>query len=237
MAMHKLVKDLHNDNLLDLVPIDFGGGCSLSKADLMSFLIAKFNIKESIDIGVYRGRSLIPQANAHKKKTQGIVYGIDPYVNELVKENDNKESKKAIDAFIAQNDFGKIFKDVQKLLSTTGLASNSKLIRKTSGDAASYFVKNNIRPRLIHIDGNHDTKIVIEDVHTYADILGQNGFIVMDDVSWNSVKPALDLLHALDFQLVFCRVDNMNDYSVFTNIKSTRLNQKISSYLFSFGQY
>ena len=181
---------MNNEKLLKMVPIDFGGGCSLSKADLMFGLIKKYSIKESIDIGVYRGRSLLPQALAHKLHTGGIVYGVDPYDNDLVGENDNAELKEQIADFIKNNDFDKIYIDVIKLLDDTGLSKNATIVRKTSSDAIEYFQNNQLRPRLIHIDGNHDTAIVMEDVSNYLKILGENGFIVMDDVSWSSVKPA-----------------------------------------------
>ena len=227
-----------NESLLDLVPIDFGGGSGLSKANIMYYLIKKFRIKASIDIGVYRGRSLLPQANAHKNHTNGVVYGVDPYDNELVREKDNKELKEKIDKFIQENDFEDIYKQVRKLLKKTHLDTNAKILRSTSADAVKYFEKNSIHPRLIHIDGNHDTALVMDDVRQYSRILGENGFIVVDDISWSSVKPAVDFLNnSSDYRLLFCKVSSWNDYAVYTNIKSARKNKKLVSSLYDFGQY
>jgi predicted O-methyltransferase YrrM len=87
-------------------------------------------------------------------------------------------------------------------------------VRKTSAEAAAYFAKKSITFDLIHIDGNHDTALVMQDVENYLPLLKQEGFIVMDDVSWESVKPAYDQV-AGRLSRIFQRVDTMNDYAVF----------------------
>lgn len=228
---------MDNKQLLELVPIDFGGGCSLSKADLLSYLIINDKINNSIDIGVYRGRSLLPQANAHKHKSRGVVYGVDPYDNELVKEKDNKELKKQINKFVQENDFQKIYDDVCALVRKTGLSDNVNIIRKTSKEALAYFISNAIHPGLIHIDGNHDRDIVLNDVKGYSAILEDGGYIIMDDVSWSSVKPSVDWLEDNNFVQLYCRVNSMNDYAVFTKNKSYKKMAKITSKLFKYSQY
>ena len=43
---------------LNRISIDFGGGCNLHKAPVMAWLIKQFGLTTSLDIGVYRGRSL-----------------------------------------------------------------------------------------------------------------------------------------------------------------------------------
>lgn len=225
------------NELLDNIPVDFGGGSGLSKGLLMYYLIKRFGITESIDIGVYRGRSLVPQALAHKEHTGGVVYGIDPYDNALVMEKDNAALINQVKKFLKENDFGKIYQDVKKFLKKNELDKHSVLVRKSSFEAVSYFKKNKLSPRLIHIDGNHDTDIVVNDALSYSEILGKNGFIVMDDVSWTSVKPATDILQRNpDLTLVFCIVNSANDYAVFSNIKSEKKNRKLAAQLLTFGQ-
>lgn len=223
--------------ILDKIPIDFGGGSGLSKGELMYHLIKKFRITESVDIGVYRGRSLVPQAMAQKQHTGGIAYGVDPYDNALVIEKDNAEIRNQVIEFLKDNEFGEIYKSVKKFLKTNGLDDNARLVRKTSHDAVSYFKTNGIAPRLIHIDGNHDTDLVVQDVNDYCEILGENGFIIMDDISWTSVKPATDILQRNpNLSLVFSIVNSSNDYAVFSNIKSEKKNRKLAADLFTFGQ-
>ena len=206
-------------DLLKQIPIDFGGGCSVSKAYVMAYLIRRFGMKTSLDIGVYRGRSLMPQALAHKLYTGGTAYGVDPWSAEQAKENDNVKLKEKIDQFLVETDFEAIYREVDRLRKTQGFENHCQLVRETSMDAARYFGKKNITFDLIHIDGNHDTAPVLKDVELYLPLLNPEGFIVMDDVSWESVKPAYNQV-ADRLSRVFQRVDAMNDYAVFWNTTS-----------------
>jgi hypothetical protein len=203
-------------NLLQEIPIDFGGGCSVSKAYVMAYLIRRFGMQATLDIGVYRGRSLMPQALAHKLFTGGTAFGVDPWSTELAKEKDNVKLKEKIDQFLDATDFEAIYQDVDRMRKAKGFENNCQLVRKTSLEAASYFAGENIKFDLIHIDGNHDTAPVLQDVALYLPLLKPEGFIVMDDVSWESVKPAYDQV-ASRLTRVFQRVDAGNDYAVFWN--------------------
>jgi glycosyltransferase involved in cell wall biosynthesis len=44
---------------------------------------------------------------------------------------------------------------------------------------------------MIHVDGNHDTNNVMQDVRDYIPLLRLGGICVIDDINWDSVKPAL----------------------------------------------
>jgi predicted O-methyltransferase YrrM len=56
---------------------------------------------------------------------------------------------------------------------------------------------------------------VLRDVELYLPLLRPGGFVVMDDVSWDSVKPALKEV-ASHARLLLFRVaaDGMDDYAV-----------------------
>lgn len=222
MLIKREREDLYKDlqNLMGRIRVDFGGGCGLDKAFIMAWLIATYKMKNTIDIGVYRGRSLFPQALVHKTYTGGKVFGVDPWTNEDAKENGNPELKKMIDEFVDSNDFELIFKEVEKFNIENKLEDNCKLVRLKSEDAAKLFFEKGIRFDLIHIDGNHDTDFVINDVRLYLPLLNKNGFIIMDDISWDSVKPALKVLEK-KLSVVTVRTDGENDYSVFWNNHSS----------------
>jgi hypothetical protein len=56
---------------------------------------------------------------------------------------------------------------------------------------------------MLHVDGNHDTKHVLEDVDLYLPLVRNGGFVVIDDIDWDSVKPVFDQLkekHELVFE-------------------------------------
>lgn len=216
--------------MLDQIPIDFGGGCSLSKAAVMAELIRSERITRSIDIGIYRGRSFFPQAQAHKS-TGGKVIGVDPYSNSDAEENDHAESDK-INEFVASTDFEAIFNDVDSLRHRLGVTDQSEILRMRSHEASTVLKG---KFGLIHIDGNHDTSAVLQDVEDYLPLLAPGGFIVMDDISWPSVKPAVDLVSG-QFALIFARVDSLNDYAVFWDGKSRRKKNRLRVRVAEFGE-
>lgn len=173
---------------------DFGGGSSLNKVNLMAALTFCFDIDVTLDIGVYRGKSLFPQALAHKFKKQGIVLGIDPYSNSHAVQTDRKDIEKQLFEFAQNTNFEEIYNTVQKLISQQELTKFAKIIRLPSDDAVSYVAENFLNVGLIHIDGNHDTKHVMNDVLNYSPLIKSKGFIVLDDASWSSVVPAYNYL-------------------------------------------
>jgi hypothetical protein len=200
--------------LLDEIPIDFGGGCSADKAYMMGYLIRRFGMKTTVDIGVYRGRSFFPQALAHSMYTRGMVYGVDPYDAAEALEQQNEPLKERIRDFVEETDFQALYAEVVSRREQLSLSGHSILLRKTAADAIHYFKEHDVRFDLIHIDGNHDTEKVMEDVRLYLPRLRRKGFVIMDDISWESVKPALSLLEKRTFK-VFQRVGPGDDYAIY----------------------
>jgi hypothetical protein len=215
-------KGLHSDiaAALDKIPIDLLGGCSLSKAYMLAWLIGRYGLKETVDIGVYRGRSLFPQALAHRRFTEGVVYGVDPWSAAEAREKDislqDEKDEEAINRFIDQVDWQTVYYEVESMKNDSHYEKHCVLLRKTSADAVAYFQDNGISFDMVHVDGNHDTEKVIEDVRLYLPHLRDNGFLILDDVSFKSVQPAYDELNA-NTTLVFERIDQdrANDYAVF----------------------
>ena len=205
--------------ILSDIPIDFGGGCSVEKAYLMSALITHHDLKTSLDIGVYKGRSFFPQALAHKQFSGGIVYAVDPWTSDEAREYDNVLLYEKINDFIDQTNFDSIYQDVVRQREQLNLQNHSQILRTRSDKAIDFFQENNIYFDLIHIDGNHDTNIVNKDVDLYLKLLSKNGFIVLDDISWDSIKPAYERL-LNQMYLIFEKQDKFNDYAVFCQKKS-----------------
>ena len=124
------IKEIHSQ-----IPQDFGGGCSHQKALLMGLVISEFKLKNTADIGVYRGRSLFPQAIAQKLHTNGLVYGIDPYSNEAAVQNDRPDLQAQLDEFIIITDFQKLYDDVSTIIKKNNYQNNCVLVRKKSSQA------------------------------------------------------------------------------------------------------
>jgi hypothetical protein len=209
----------HVSKILEDIQIDFGGGCSVSKGYLMAWLIRKYQIDYSVDIGVYRGRSLLPQAIAHREYTGGTAYGVDPWRNSAARENDNLALREAIDKFVSTTNFPSIYEEVDALIRVLNLDQNCTLMRAMSCEAIGYFESKGITFGLIHIDGNHDSERVMEDVSLYLRRLSRGGFLVIDDVSWDSVKPAYAVA-SKRLCRIYQRSDKWNDYAVFWDAPS-----------------
>jgi len=174
------------------IKTDFGGGSPVPKTFLMSYLIQNQNLKSYIEIGVYRGKSLFSSSYSIYKNN-GKSYGIDPYMLENAKEKDVEENLiNKIDDFLENTDFETLYRDVLAYKEKCGYGESIKIIREPSYDAIDYFIKNDIKADMIHIDGNHDTKFVNLDFTKYYDILEEGGFYVFDDINWDSVRTVYD---------------------------------------------
>jgi hypothetical protein len=179
------------EECLRQIPTDFGGGCTIEKALIMADYIVSEHITYSIEVGVYRGRSFFPQALAHKF-TGGRIIGIDPYRKDTAREKDvSLEMRAEIDKFIDSWDIVGSYIAVLEKISDLKLGNNATIFRETSEGSFQY-IPNGIG--MIHIDGNHDTDFVINDITNYFGKIKHNGIVIMDDTDWASVRGCLHLL-------------------------------------------
>jgi len=217
--MNELRREI--DRMLSEIPITYGGGCSVDKAYAMAWMIRRYQLRTTLDIGVYMGRSLFPQAIAHRRCTGGVAYGVDPWAAAAAEQRDMPEYKELLERFVRETDFEAVYGEVERLRNKWSLEKHCVLIRETSEAAAQYFAERDIEFDLIHIDGNHDTKMVSRDVELYVPRLREGGFLFMDDVTWPSVRPAYERVCA-SLQHVYERVKRSrgDDYAVFRRSRS-----------------
>jgi hypothetical protein len=67
------------DRLSSTLPVDEGGGSNLLKVMVLADLIVAFDLRQAVEIGVYRDRLLLPLAMVMAALGRGKVVGIDPY--------------------------------------------------------------------------------------------------------------------------------------------------------------
>jgi len=116
--------------------------------------------------------------------------------------------------FLGKTDFNEIGREIARYNFEEGFNNHCVLIEKKSEDATSQFNDKNIVFDLIHIDGNHDTEMVMKDVDLYLPLLTEKDFVFMDDISWDSVKPAFDAVSS-KCSLLYKKRDPENDYAIF----------------------
>jgi hypothetical protein len=201
----------------------------LPKAYALAWLIREARTRASVDIGVYRGRSLVPQAVVHREATGGVAYGVDPYSKSEAIQNDREDLRERLHDFVACTDFDAIHDEVLRLRATLGLERHCVLLRKTSAEAAREFAGSGMRFGLVHVDGNHDAARVLEDVRLYFPLLERDGFLVMDDVSWESVRPGVEWMSERARTLFHVATPSINevDYAVFWNGRSVSRAEKL----------
>jgi hypothetical protein len=199
--------------ILSEVPIDFGGGCSEAKAGRIAELIIGSAATSAVDIGVYRGRSFLPMGAAFQWLGSGTAYGIDPYSAAAAHQTDNHEVGDVLVSWAGEQDWDAIRAQVQAQIENKALSPFARLVRETSRDAASRFAPGSLD--LIHIDGNHDRAAVELDYELYRPRVRPGGFIVLDDISWASVRSVYDDLRRTSFFVEEALGDG-DDFAIFS---------------------
>ncbi len=216
---------------------DTGGGSSLEKVFLLSYLVQNQNLKSFIEIGVYKGKSFFPIAHSIYKNN-GKSYGVDPYKLSYAKEKDlNSDLLQIVNDFLSNLDFNKLYKDVLIYKNSSDFKNSIKILRKSSETAISFFKKKKITTDLIHIDGNHDTKNVKKDFDLYSKIINKDGYIVFDDIDWKSVKPVYEIAKKKYIEVFSCKTfgilvnkDNSNSTKIFVEKLKLKL-ESIYNYI------
>jgi predicted O-methyltransferase YrrM len=201
------------------VPLDFGGGCGVAKALAVAELMVRFDVRDAIEIGVYRGRSLLPMAEVLKRQGAGKVVGIDPWSMTEALQSEDHELGPVVNEFVRAYPWEQTYAEVRERIDQFGLQEHCELMRLTSAAAAPHIADASVD--LVHIDGNHDREAVERDVRLYEPKLRPGGLLVLDDASWESVRPTLEelqkrltpLLRLYDAALIYDEFET--DFAVF----------------------
>jgi predicted O-methyltransferase YrrM len=177
-------------NLHDLIirdQYDDGGRCGEVKGNLIKDLVIKTNAQLCVEIGVFKGASLMYFVEA-LEMTKGRVIGIDPYtIESLINEIPNKDLTQYYyevlfkDQIVLDN----LYNNISNIISENKLDSVVSLVRFKSEDYYSNIEKESID--VLHIDGNHDEEYVTKDIQLFLPLVKKGGYIIMDDITWPGV--------------------------------------------------
>jgi Methyltransferase domain len=207
--------------LSSALPVDAGGGSSLLKVMVLADLVAALDLRQALEIGVYRGRLFLGLGVVMAELGRGDVPGIDPYSAEAAVQCDDHDVGFDLAEWARVVDWDKLHSDVRSAIAAWGLQQHCHLIRAPSEEAASEFGSATID--LLHVDGNHDAAAVTRDLELYLPKVRAGGLVVLDDVSWPSVRDAFEdlrashqlLLHLVDGGSVWIGENVANDFAVF----------------------
>ncbi len=161
---------------LPLIP----GWCCYEKAKKLIEVIIETKPDICLEIGVFGGSSLIPQALALKHNGKGVVAGIDPWCNHSATEEMQNETNKK---WWGELDLEQIYKSFLGNLKKYEVEEFTKVLRNKSSDFVSDFKDESIG--LLHIDGNHCEKLAYSDAVMYLPKVKSEGYIFFDDIAWS----------------------------------------------------
>lgn len=202
------------------IPVDEGGGASFLKILVLAELIVVNGLCRIVEVGVYRGRLMLPLAHLMLRLGRGEVVGIDPYSAVAAVQREARTDGIDLVEWPNSVDWTALHGSLIEAISQWGLEERARLIRKRSRDAADAFAAAPID--MLHIDGNHDREAVATDVKLFMPYMADGGLLVMDDVSWPTIRPVYESLvdeHELIFALTekgvnLCAGDFANDFSI-----------------------
>lgn len=160
-----------------------GGWCDPKKGIELANLVLRERPERIAEIGVFEGKSTLALAYACRLNGSGLVYAIDSWKKEDCIDDEtshNQEWWKNLDldghyeAFVGHTVRAQVVRHIQ-------------YCRMSSWDASRFLPDMD----LVHIDANHAEWPSTSDVVNWLPKLKVGGYIVMDDVNWESTQTAL----------------------------------------------
>lgn len=173
------------------------GWCTLEKAKKLIEVVEKLKPDICVEIGVFGGASLIPQALALSKNKKGKIYGIDPWTNEsALEEMVSAEHRK----WWKDLDIEYVYKECLRNIEKLGIKKYCEIIRDKSENVHNKFQDESVD--VLHIDGNHSEALSYKDAVLYLPKVKKGGYIMFDDIWWaeqgNYVTTRKAIIHLLE---------------------------------------
>ena len=206
------IKDIQSHSFFD----ESEGDNSLAICYIMAYLAYYFKLKNYVEIGNYKSRSLFSVAQAFKDN-EGKAYGVDPYHFDEAREYDlNKILSKGSNKFFEGTDSEAIYNQVLTNTNVPKLSIDVKIGGKPSTKVAQYFQA--IEIDMLHIDGNNDFQSVKAYFNNYSPLIREGGIIIFNRIDLDSVKCCYDqykndyivLLETNNFGVLIKNQNNLN---------------------------
>jgi len=175
--------------IIESIASDGYGWCTPDKAMAMAELIVDTRPNLCVELGVYSGKSLIPQALALKSNQHGYIVGIDPWQNDAAAEGDSDEANKRWWATI---DLKQIRLFCEGNVRRFAVERYCATVPWRSENLAAAFQDGSVN--IIHIDGNHTELASVRDVNLWLPKLTPQGYVWFDDFNWTTTAAAVRLL-------------------------------------------
>jgi predicted O-methyltransferase YrrM len=163
------------------------GACPPRKQRILAHLIVERGLTRAVEIGVFAGASLFPQAIA-MRQTGGQVTGIDPWSEAEAEQKDNLDRILPLlgEGWAKRVDWDGVYREVEERIRRHGLSPHCVLLRMPSQQASSA-IEGPLD--LLHVDGNHDYVRCADDLARWVPKLRSGGLLVLDDTAWDTIHP------------------------------------------------
>lgn len=156
----------------------FQGWCSPDKATKLFNLVTNDKLEKLVELGVFGGSSIWPQAAALENLGKGKIYGVDPWsLHECLLNMGDLHR-----AWWSTIDMNAVYDLCVQNLMAHNVYHRCELLRMSSAAAVPRFDDNSID--LLHIDGNHSEETSYYDSTAWFPKVKVGGYIVFDDIHW-----------------------------------------------------
>lgn len=194
-------------DLIKLATEDLPGWPMPQREAQMAQLILDTRPNIVVELGVYGGRSLIPQSLALKYNGFGHIYGIDAWDAETVAKNAALGEDP-----ITQKQLNIAYTACLDRIKELDLVRWATLLPWDSHEETEGFGNIDI----LNIDAGHSDQSSCRDVEVWLPRVRRGGFIWFDDVQWPSVKKALGMIEQ------HCEIES--DQGLYRLYRKKRLN-------------
>lgn len=186
-------------NFLDSHLGTIDGWCEKEKAKKLYDIIYELKPSICVEIGVFGGSSLLPQALALKHNNKGTIVGIDPWTNSCAIEEMENEANKNWWGSVNLEAVYKKFLEKVKLYEVENFV---QVFRNKSSEVVNRFEDNSID--VLHIDGNHCEKLSYADAVDYYPKVRVGGYIFFDDINWSENTKDISTQKGVNYLLQYC---------------------------------
>ena len=160
-----------------------GGWCDPQKGLEIAKLVFESKPQRIAEIGVFEGKSTLALAYACKLNGSGTVYAIDSWK----KEDCIDDELMANQEWWAKLDLDNHYEAFVRHCVRAEVVRHIQFCRMSSWDASRFLPDVD----MVHIDANHAEWPSTSDVVNWLPKLKVGGYLVMDDVNWESTKTAV----------------------------------------------
>jgi len=169
--------------------------CSPEKAATLASIVVALRPSLALEVGVWRGASILPVLFAMDHVDRGRAIAIDAWDVNASIAGETADNVKWWGNAVGAGGHERAYQDFLRRLDRHELAGRCTVTRARSDDVAPPDILD-----LLHIDGSH-TQQAIRDVERFASRVRIGGMLVMDDLGWDGggVRAGYELALRLGF--------------------------------------